>query len=255
MNIKVVSSLFALCLFAIYSCNEQTTSQVSKPSDADYDNIGVNHNRCLDNILSSINLVKTKSQTFPEKDQVKDIVDSITLEYITQEYNLDMATANKVLFHINKTKGIGNPEREDFIGKDNLYPFYQRLSTIMDDEDENLESLQSRILRLTLEAEVKLSENEKNEFLPACSVARNTLNYWHDNASEWYVISGQSTQGRTFSWKRLGKEDVKGAIATATGEAVSALVFGPIGWKAYFAACVGGAAISSAYDAIEQLWP
>ena len=225
-----------------------------KLTEKEYETIGVDHNQCLDNIFIALNKIKTKSDTPPSRKDAKKVIDSVTINYIMQEYDLDKETTNLVLSHITKTKG-GSTDIGDFKDKDNLYPFYQNLAKIMDDDDEDLESLISRILSLKLRASVKLSEQEKEEFMPACSVAKNTLQYWYDNAEKWYVVSGQSSAGNTFSWKRLGKEDVKAAIAAATGEAVKTLVFGPVGWKAYLAACVGGAAISSAYDAIEQLWP
>jgi hypothetical protein len=59
-----------------------------------------------------------------------------------------------------------------------------------------------------------------------------------------------------FNWKKMGKEDVKGAIsAGVSGLGLTLIGCGLVGWKGWGALILGNAVVCSAADAIEQLWP
>lgn len=84
-------------------------------------------------------------------------------------------------------------------------------------------------------------EGEKELLLATLAVAVNTSYYWS---------RGENTF-RAFSWKKLGKADIRGAVEGAIACGIARL-FGPIGWKAWMAGIVGTAAAASAGYAVEE---
>lgn len=102
-----------------------------------------------------------------------------------------------------------------------------------------------------------LSEEELDIILSGCYITCYTLQYWNDNADKWIALSPSAqTRGKDFSWKQLGRADLKGGLSAAGGGVASYLLgCGPVGIKAWAAVILAGAAVGSIDNAIDQLWP
>ncbi len=75
-------------------------------------------------------------------------------------------------------------------------------------------------------------------------IAKNSINYWHDNIKNWYEVFNGTNSLKdldsfnwSWPWRTLALNDAEGAVATAaslavngTGEALIAA--GPDGWLA-----------------------
>lgn len=134
-----------------------------------------------------------------------------------------------------------------------VQPLAEALFAIFDDADMDMESLKSRIAAVETQANNTLTGTDLEGILNACSVASNTLDYWFLSAEDWAALGGYTTRCG-FSWKTLGKADVKGAVVTGLGGGLGRILrITPIGWKAWAAATLVGAVMCSADYAYEEL--
>lgn len=97
------------------------------------------------------------------------------------------------------------------------------------------------------------SEEEQFYVLAAIEIGVHSLTYWHDNYTKWFNLFNESNKAPDFSWKEVGKEDIKGAIGGAVAVGVESVVAGPPGWAAGAATVLGCGLGTSAMDAVDQL--
>jgi len=128
-----------------------------------------------------------------------------------------------------------------------------RLETVMNDNDFDLTSLFSRIDTIKASAREIDDETERQAILMGAFIAKNTLQYWHDNLDRicdsldiimppiggFQPLSTGSkgchqTRGWLgYNWKAIGISDVGTGLMAAMDHFSNACkILGPVGWKA-----------------------
>jgi hypothetical protein len=152
--------------------------------------------------------------------------------------------------------------------------FINELNTILSDDDESIYSLLERITLLEVEiynSDIPLIQQDNLYIIT--NTAKSSLLYWNQNINKWnsmlteLVLSSNSTTteiikglsvkssvSKKFSWKKVAKGDVGGAVAGVASFGGAALLGGPTTLVAFGSAVGGWAAGCSAYEAIMQLW-
>lgn len=264
-------SVFFLAILAglfLFSCEKTGTE---KQEEIDFSIMGKMHNKGLESILNGFQ----ETETIFDQSQTKEnsyasyisIIKSNAISYVKEETNNNaeaIAIAEEYLDKFLDDK----PEYLDFKTFENtIYTPYikkirktpafdsklKELNEIATDNDINLQSLLSRLQQL--ESTIRsssLSTNEKNALLAGISVAQESYQYWYDKGPEWLkTLTGESKKGK-FSWKRVGREDISGAVNGAVSIAIVAAA-GPVGWVAALTGIAAAAAGASAGDAVLQL--
>ncbi len=273
---------------------EAKVNLLEVPNYEIYQTIGVEHNNGLNYVFKQLKAEKErvgKDGFITKRANIRALVEQATKDFTAEMFEVndeDLLHVNEQISAIFqqplRLKSGSNEELHlyDADMKEELsslqIKFLDDLNLVMSDDDGDLESLQARILEIEKEAVMKMEEEDYIVILVATSVAKNTLAYWHANLDEWVELLSEDVdsfqqkndvkevQGAKevqteednrvdFSWKLVGKEDVAGAFGAAFGSGVSyVLTAGPVGWKVWAAIVVGGAAGTSAQNAIGQLW-
>ena len=254
----LLPALFVVLHFS--SCNHLKETRQSFAETVDSPQVGVVHNGCLNVILQTFkDSPKTKSGDISlSRAELDELVTTTTLTYVTTTYEITEDS------EISLVKRVINDQlaltRESIIGivtdsSIEEQDVYEELDAIMTDGDLILTSLNSRIDNCTERAKLLLSGTKLEEFLASASVAKNTLQYWHNNHMDWVsTLNTPITRASSVNWKQLGKADVIGCVASVTGSGVSWLLgCGPVGWKAWLAVAASGAIVGSVEDALDQL--
>lgn len=281
MKIKI---LFAMLFALIFSSCAKENKEVSEASNTmyDYDKIGILHNNGLDSIYKNIN-----KQIHDAKDQNKTIDIRETTKMVTINYINSCKTPP--LFEAKAVKNINElySNREsslkstivDANGFEALYSveilqsltsmqkkILDDLNVVLSDTVENEAILQSRIQSLEKVANMLLSSEDQFIILSATAVAKHTIEYWFANTDRWAQLGVMSlpqqsamrviqhaATPRKFSWKKVAKGDVAGAVRGAANWGGAAIFGGPATWAAFGAATGSWAAGCSAYEAAIQL--
>lgn len=254
----LLQALFVALL--ISSCSGLKGTRHSTDDNINPPQVGVVHNDCLNVILQIFkDSPKTKSGDMSlSREELDELVSATTLTYVTTTYELtedsDISLVKRVIndqLALTRESIIAIIEGSGIAEQD----VYGELDAIMTDSDLSLTSLYNRIDNSVERAKVLLSGIELEEFLASASVAKNTLQYWHNNYTDWgSTLNNPITRASSFNWKQLAKADVIGCVASVTGGGVSWLLgCGPVGWKAWLAVAASGAVVGSVEDALDQL--
>ncbi len=270
MKNKLLVSVFSVGVAGIllaYSCSrdEGNSSNPSSPNPvpAELVDIGAQHNAGVAFVLEKLNQYpRTRSgETTLSKTEVKAVAKEGTKEFVTANYQLSKEVKEQVFDYIDRIID-GEITLSDEIVYGSLTPAQQVLAEELDaifmDGDDDLKSLTDRIAAVEAKAKESLSGAELDAVLAGCYVGTYTLQYWHDNMDRWVEIAPVNPDGPFidgFSWKWLGKEDLKGGINGATGCGGVVLVTGPVGWTGWAASILGAALGASLGNVIDQFWP
>lgn len=275
---------FMLSIFA-FSCNEPTNSENIEFANKEkiqsvLQLVGQDHNKGLEYIYTQLSLEKSTPQNFNElinsiNAKTNTFLGSGTESFVRE--NLDNAKnyasisiqnvrekrANNA--KISESENLWKSSDNDkFTTKQKELLSY--LNGAINDESLGFQETLDVFAKIRSRAKAECSEQEVFTVLAAVEVGVNSLTYWHKNIDKWANlmddIESKSFNGRgnlaivakkDFNWKSVAKSDVSGAVGTAVGIGVVALVSGPVGWGAAGAGVLGGAVGASATDAVNQL--
>lgn len=247
----------SLSLSLLISCSKDEETLKLTKQIADYDNpmksIGDLHNKGLDFVLERL-----KSTPMTRTSAEINIV-PLVVEFVTEAYSdlpkAEMNIVREALPPIIEEYSLVKNFSDFKLTKNQKY-FIDQLEEIISDDDFDLISLRNRIIQLEEEANNTLTGEDLNVILAGTSVAFYTLGYWHDNYEAWDINGTSNQMAGGFNWKQLGKHDVGGGVAAASGGGLTWLLLGtgPSGWGAWGALVLGGAVASSIEDCIDQLW-
>ncbi len=273
------SSLLLLSMFLFMSCQSkveylpQTTFQI--------DQIGKEHNKGLDYVLSYIKINKNKIMDNSKGEFLK-IAQEGTKEYfykggyLVSSSNITLANQEassvykyyKDINYENESLKKLWPMEKDALLSDLQKQFLNEIQIAIDDQTMDLSATLNVLTKIEKKSIQKCSHEDQYLILSTLSIAKNSLQYWHDNYNDWtyaledlYNLSHQKIQlRRWFSWKAVAKNDIAygagGALAGAlVGGAVSV---GTLSIPGYAAGAIGGAVGGSVGNAglqiLDRIW-
>jgi hypothetical protein len=216
-----------------------------------FDSIGIIHNTALDYIYNALNSSATSRHS---KQEVKAIALQANLNFLNS-LNVGSNLNSKCTGFLN---GIynGSLTYKTFNDIQGLSlaqkSYFDKLNTIFDSQDEDVNSLVASIKELEILAVNELNNDEEPAFLAATSVAKSTLGYFKRNQTKWQELFVNYQKAAT--WKGVGKADAAGAAGAVSSWGVYAMFGGPTGWTAVGSAAAAGAAGASVYEAIVSWW-
>ena len=247
-------------VISLISCNNQEKNSGIVPNEVKQE-IGIQHNECLDKIYDALkNIPQTRSgEPAISKTEINNVIKRTTVEYVKNEYDLTEEYIPLVEKSIDNQLSLNESSFEELFNQltTEQKKLYGELDLILTDDDSDMESLQKRIADVKDKAYSELQGEDLDVMLPSISIAENTLYYWQENYTQWINKDENqpSEMAVKFQWKALGKADFNGCIAAVVSGGVSYLLgCGPVGWKAWAAVCLSGAAAGSVENAIDQLW-
>lgn len=296
---KIITFAYSVLLlagFVTVSCstNEPATMDVASFTNSDFENelcdqVGIDHNVMIDQMFDDIfqQTPKSRSIVIDPGEPFDPIGPGDPIEPITLEYRLSDCIDLLTISDDEKTqiKGIISQVCDDYLSGDidttivfepsNLYLIYEaQLKAVMNDDDYDLTSLNSRISSIKESAKNIDDDTERQAILMGASIAENTLQYWHDNFDRICdslniilppnigsdpIISPSSIQYPQtrgwlgFNWKSAGIHDLgTGLIAATDWFSKGCVAFGPAGWKAAAVYIGARAAVGSLTDLIYQ---
>jgi|GEM_PF-3001290 len=270
-----------LCLL-VYSCSssielDELSSKNLKISDFEY--VGELHNQGLANSYSEIKgLVNSGHKISKEnKQKLLQVQKEITMNFVSeQDFEQDIIVVTKQQIEIGADDFVMFNQSVSRTSQSNIIPdslllgisdeaqdMIFRIFEIMEDEDLDTASLNSRIHSIEQEAISSLEIDEQFVVLSTSSVAKHTLVYWNENHEDWLNLLDGDANGRTadsdINWKAAGKADVGGAAlaglslaVSGTGAAMAAT--GPAGWAGIGLVVVGRGLQASAVRMLWDLW-
>lgn len=261
-----------LSVFLVFSCQN---TEINSPQFRNFTELGVNHNRGLDQIL--VQLIETKK--VKEKINLTEalkLAEHVTQNYVKEEYSglndVEYAQINETVSSVTQFMHAFAEAKQKQSARITSIDLYQ---TILAEIESDLTITQSRYLNEILHLLATSSNNiyylqdnltnienrvynltvEEGELvLAAISIARESSNYWNQNYAVWqntldeYIYANARTEGDV-SWGGVAAVDVAGAISVGINTS-KAVVVPFVGWKFWAACVVGGAVISSGATAI-----
>lgn len=245
---------FFTIIALLLSCNKE---QSVTNSEVDQTSIGYKHNYYLASIFDKLSTPHTRA----DPNQVsRDEAICAALQSVEECLNaagLEDSHRNEIIAYTTKILDgeiTLDYEEVNHLLSDNQRLLAQELDAIFEDGDMDLTSLKQRVATIETRAKLLLTGDELELILNGCSVATNTLDYWHLSAADWIALAKIPTTRSSFPWKGLGRADVKGAITGGVGGLGATLLkCGPVGWKAWGALVLCSALVSSADYAFEQV--
>jgi hypothetical protein len=266
-NLKLINSLLIIGMTSLfcYSCSQNEDSSSSNSIEGPkiettYDEIGALHNEGLEYVFNY--LVKNQATTRAANSTVSIYQLAETAENLfLKEKGINFADTKLLTTRAKATKS-------DAINLNiNQKEYYDKLMAIMSNYSMNYTVTQTAIAELASEIQSNLSLKDAGPLLYGIGVAKYTCYYWHLNRNKWAIEFGSNvmTRGKSkpkskeesssVDWKRLGKEDVKGAVSGAAGGAAAGALAGGAGaLPGAGAGAVGGAVANSVLEAINQFW-
>ncbi|RFZ81856.1 hypothetical protein DYU05_18730 [Mucilaginibacter terrenus] len=286
INLKLVRKFSALAIISTLcilfaSCQKSNNGNI-KAQEIDfkaYNNIGVVHNRTVDSMYNLLLVMKTNHQLNTSKSALASFVNTSIINGLKSKGE-KLQTINSINtsmdWDLNVTKanhGIKVNSTTDLTTK-SLYSdslaahltikqkqLLDKLLLVMTDESSSFESTLVQISDLEANAKANLSEDELPVIFVSTAIARNTLQYWHDNLDKWVALldnGKQSTQGLKthlaeasgpgFSWRNVGASDVAGGAGAAvtTWWLNTAVGYGQVAYGTAIGSAAAGASVGNA---------
>jgi hypothetical protein len=261
-----------LLVFLMFSCQN---TEIKSTQFRNFAELGVNHNRALDQILGQ--LIETKKETDKIKfSEALDLAGFVAQDYVRKEYtgldDIEYAKINETVSSVSKFMHDFAETRQTQSARVTSTDLYQTIVAEIENDltitqrqyldeilnlvansshniyylQDNLTYIENRVYNLPVE--------EGELILAAISIARESSNYWNQNYTVWqtevneFIYATARTKGDV-NWGGVAAVDVAGAISVGIATSKAAVV--PfVGWKFWAACVVGGAAISSGATAI-----
>jgi hypothetical protein len=257
-------------------------------------NAGLMHNTNLDLIFKEIKLKKTNGMlkslgnaTFSaglidlSKSNTLNLARLTSVDQIENDANTPVYL-KRILENNMNAVYQDNP----LIQHDNLYTdnvskqftaeqlaYINELNVIILDNDNAIQSLQTRITNIETKIyQSSLTQTQQAALYIITNTAKSSLLYWNQNIDAWTGLVNETSLTSTpithepvntfaiksnnygFSWKRVARSDVAGAVGGVAAWGVVALSGGPVTLAACGASVGSWAAGCSSYEAIMQLW-
>lgn len=257
-------------------------------------NAGLMHNTNLDLIFKEIKLKKTNGMlkslgnaTFSaglidlSKSNALNLARLTSVDQIENDANTPVYL-KRILENNMNAVYQDNP----LIQHDNLYTdnvsnqftaeqlaYINELNVIILDNDNAIQSLQNRITNIETKIyQSSLTQTQQAALYIITNTAKSSLLYWNQNIDAWTGLVNETSLTSTpithepvntfaiksnnygFSWKRVARSDIAGAVGGVAAWGVVALSGGPVTLAACGASVGSWAAGCSAYEAIMQLW-
>lgn len=249
---------FLIVLIALFfvSCNDKEKNmEISEytVTDFKYDIqlLGSIHNECMDYVIRHLNAndienIMTKSEYYGlsflnsygfSDEDVEQVLFSFERNYY-RRFELDT-----VLWFQDDVERLSEDQKKVLRLINNVIESNDNIGSLLS----NLEQVEDSIIR---------NGTYETQYIAivAVEIAKSSLTYWYNNEYIWRDLVDMESKERWFNWKSVGREDVKGAVAGATGVGVASVVSGPPGWAAGTATVVGSSAGASLADAAGQVW-
>ncbi len=269
-------SLGVIIFFTFFSCNKEKVSYIDEKSSLigieEIRDIAKKHNEAMDFVLEG--LKKNNISFRRNKENVGDIINNqLEVFYSTRlENDIDIASAkeysevevNRVV-SLRYKNGHLRTDTSSLIQiliqnySDKLSESQIQLLSDIEDVFSNstgdFDEVVSKLDEIENLAISSLTEEEALPVIAGVEVGKESLQYWKENIGEWEqaISEGGTCQLRWFSWKEVAGSDVAGAVGGAVGAAVVNAIPGA-GQVGYAGAVLGGAAGTSATDAVYQIW-
>lgn len=223
-------------------------------------NIGEAHNKGLALMLDKLQgLPRTRTGSLIVSDREIEILAIETSFELIEEYEITEDYKKIIYEELDKIVSAQTFDDVELTYSElplSLETYVRELDEIFTDEDDDLESLLNRVADIETKAKNTLTGQDLESVITACTVTSYTLQYWNECASSWMEVASTPESRAAFSWKKLGRADLQGCMATLGGGATAVLFkCGPVGWKAWAALALGGAVSGSIINAWDQLFP
>jgi hypothetical protein len=213
---------------------------------------------------NALNLARLTSVDQIEKDSNT----PVDLKRILENNMNSVFQDNPLMQHNNLyTDNVSNQFTTEQLG------YINELNAIISDNDNSIQSLQTRITHIEIKIyQSGLTQTQQAALYIITNTAKSSLIYWNQNIDAWTGLVNESSltsipimhesnntfaiksNNYGFSWKRVARSDVAGAVGGVAAWGVAALMGGPITLVACGASVGSWAAGCSAYEAIMQLW-
>lgn len=288
---KILSLKMIACVLIVLSCISCSSDECADNAiSADVDSqeqlcerVGEDHNLLLDEFFSQM-FATTRSIVIPKPDPIDPIgppegplrfdyklfecVDFLTIpasEKVEIKKALTQVRTDYLAGKIDTTV-VFEPTDQYLVHK-------TQLETVVNDGDYDLTSLFSRIDAIKASAKEIDDETERQAILMGASIAKNSLQYWHDNFDRicdsldivippiggFQPLSTASKPCRQtrgwlgYNWKSAGVADLgTGLLAAMDHFSGACKLLGPIGWKAAAIYIGSRAAIGSLVNLVGQ---
>lgn len=281
-NLIFISAITSLLFtITIIGCQKEIATETPTHNTfltKDFDNIGVMHNKDLDELYTGLKNLKANNSTILDstRTQYIDIVKNLLTDQIKSENFSDkekniifsvFSSHSKTLSTVNVSYLSSSPQShklyEEYANSltTNQKQILDELQLILSKNETVLEMTKS-IEDLEKSAATRVDEKELFVIYCATSVAKSTSKYWYENLSKWQMLktkdniqvnSIKTLKTSSYGWNDLIGDDVAGAVGGAVGAAIVNLVPGP-GQIAYGTAIAGGAAANSVTGFVKSLF-
>ncbi|MFV0346756.1 MAG: hypothetical protein ACK5IQ_11000 [Bacteroidales bacterium] len=183
--------LLSVGIFFIDCEGSDSSSTVTLQDNEIYERVGIEHNEGLDFILEGLergSLSDSKRQKSGNIDDIYEKVEQLTMEYMNTKSTLakgnEELTASVLksvdIKNLSKTK---NTEVEYTSETQGMYMGV--LYSIVNDSTLDLEQSLQDIKNLETQISKECEDSDKHVLLSATSVARHSMEYWHNNYGKW----------------------------------------------------------------------
>lgn len=249
---KIMIVFFASIIISSCKKNDEYQLNENALSKVDVNFIGKEHNKGLDFILNKIKEDNNNSFSRKSISDFSRLVEQYSKDYAI-ENGLSQNDSKLILFYDNTINNSSrNSEQENLMENSSfsseLQSLLNDLNSLSDSDKDDWKITDYLTYISDLENQANnsgLSDEEKFIFFSGSSVAKNSLEYWNNNISEWAELF-EDTEGNrmtvrsfwdNFNWGAIGISDAAGAVGmaanlTLNGSAAALAASGPGGWAA-----------------------
>jgi len=275
---KKITFLLIAFAIVIISCNKQKETFVDETSNPnlltleEISNLAIEHNNALNSVL--IGLKEREVSYAKNKENIEFILNE-ELEKFYQDNISDASEQNDAILQskkevsrfikkgrsqkLSRSAALSSIEEviEEYSSNltEGQIKYLKELDLVFKTSGNDVDLIITELNRIMYSVRQELSAEEAQIILAGTEIGKASIQYWSENIDEWKKLLGEggSPQTRWFSWSELAGSDVAGAVGGATTAAVVNLLPGA-GQVAYGSVILGGAAGTSATDAVMQVW-
>lgn len=195
----------------------------------EFDRVGINHNKELDNIYQELNFYKNSKRSSKENGLSINEVNKIVDSYYSMKYsrNITEITENEIIEY-NSLEDLELTEKVSF--------YINQFDNIVKNNNSN-ELIFKKVELLETEAINNLTQEESYILLSYSATMRASLAYWNENLENWDNLLTHEERlllksRFVWPWERIKWMATSDALGAAAGAAVGAVIglrFGGVG--------------------------